>query len=948
MLRVCRTVVFLFLIVAFSGQTWALQRAVPPAHSLDYLQTAAPTGRIVVKFAEDSGLRMTRAGLVAAQDAMATRLRIAALLQAVAPQSTVEKHFPQPALQIDALRLAAEARDGRGLPDLNRYAHFDAGTQDRTTLIAIVKQLAADPAIETVFLEPVAVPAALGFDAFTGATPVIPLPSESPNGAKTTPDFESQQGYLQDAPLGVGALSMRSQAGARGAGVQIIDVEGAWLWTHEDLPAPFAEIGGQIDNLGWRNHGTAVMGEMRGTDNGYGVSGIVPDCTVGNSSIAENPTSGAIVEATLAMDPGGLILIELHAPGPNANGSGQYGYVPMEFWQDNFDAMQLATASGMIVCEAAGNGAQDLDEPVYQGLFDRQVRDSGAIMCGATNGSSLEPAGFTNHGSRVDLHGWGYDVVTCGYGGLQGEPLPEEEWYTSGFSGTSSASPIVTGSVAGLQGMVRAEYGFDLDARLARDILRQTGTPQEGTAQIGPRPDLVAAWALASTGIGELIGTVTDLDSGMPIENMQVTVEQTGAFDITDATGGFRFALVAGTYDLTFTSFFYGTEERTTTITNNNSTVLDVVLESLPVGPIVGMVYTLNTPQPDVRVFTIAVPLPSVTTDQNGEFSIPGAPWPPPLPLEYYSLQAEGIPGYGALVQDYVIINIPDKSANFRPNLPPITEDFEAGNGGFTSDNGLWQYGAPHPDGPGTAFSGDNCWGVGNGGGYEDDANDLLRSPVYDLTSVESDSYFLSFHYWSQTELNFDGANLWDNQGGDYVLLQPLAGYTDIILGGLDHQPGWSGHSETWRGAVFDVSFAIGDELEFYLEFGSDGGLTDLGFWIDGITLFNYEDISTDVEDPDLPSTPLTATLTAFPNPFNPVTTIAWEIPEPGPLALEVFDLRGRLISTLLDARVESTTGTVTWQARSDAGRPVASGVYLVRLQISDEPPVTQRIVLSK
>ena len=41
----------------------------------------------------------------------------------------------------------------------------------------------------------------------------------------------------------------------------------------------------------------------------------------------------------------------------------------------------------------------------------------------------------------------------------------------SGDNGTSSATPVVTGAVLALQGMVRAEHGFDLDARLARDIV---------------------------------------------------------------------------------------------------------------------------------------------------------------------------------------------------------------------------------------------------------------------------------------------------------------------------------------------------------------------------------------------------------------------------------------------------------------------------------------------
>ena len=385
------------------------------------LQTAAPTGVVVAR-------------LVPGHDD-ADLARVTALADA-RPTPRVE-----PALLANA---AAKARRASASLDaLARYVQFDHAGLDRDGLLRVVRRLAADPAVEHAFLEPRAVPAALGFDAFTGASPD---PAAGADPGLPTADFTEWQGYMADAPMGIGAWSVWPEPGARGATVKIIDVEGGWLWTHEDLPAPFAELGTQIDDLGWRNHGTAVMGEMVGVDNGYGISGIVPDAVGGNSSIGDQSVPEALLAAAAQLEAGDLVLIELHAPGPNANGSGQYGYVPMEWWQDNFDAIRALTDMGIIVVEAAGNGEQDLDDPVYLGLFDRSVRDSGAIMVGATSGSSLTPAWFTNHGARVDLAGWGANVATCGYGDLQGGA--ETEWYTLGFSGTSSASPIITGAVA--------------------------------------------------------------------------------------------------------------------------------------------------------------------------------------------------------------------------------------------------------------------------------------------------------------------------------------------------------------------------------------------------------------------------------------------------------------------------------------------------------------------
>jgi serine protease len=472
-----------FWLIAAPHTALALRHAAPAASQVLALQTRAPTGRIVIKFAAASPLAMGDGDLLIGARSEAG-LRFSALLAAAAPAGRLERRFSRPAARIDGDRRAAEALTGILLPDLNRYAQLvdAAPASDHDALLAILRVLLSDPAVELAFLEPVAVPAALGFDAFApdgqaGAAAPAGAGERSP---QTTPDFGDLQGYLDPAPDGIDAFALADSVGGDGAGVQFIDVEGAWLWTHEDLPAPFIEIGVQIDNLGWRNHGSAVLGEIRGIDNGLGVRGIAPALAVGASSIAEQSVADAIDNAAAALSTGDIILIELHAPGPNATGSGQYGYVCMEFWQDNFDVILLASAAGLIVCETAGNGAEDFDDPVYMGLFDRNVRDSGAILLGATNHAILAPAWFTNYGTRVDLNGWGSFVVSCGYGNLQGEGgYPEEEWYTDSFSGTSSAGPIVAGAVASLQGTVKEHFGFPIDARLMRDILNETGTEME-------------------------------------------------------------------------------------------------------------------------------------------------------------------------------------------------------------------------------------------------------------------------------------------------------------------------------------------------------------------------------------------------------------------------------------------------------------------------------------
>jgi hypothetical protein len=69
------------------------------------------------------------------------------------------------------------------------------------------------------------------------------------------------------------------------------------------------------------------------------------------------------------------------------------------------------------------------------------------------------------------------------------------------------------------------------------------------------------------------------------------------------------------------------------------------------------------------------------------------------------------------------------------------------------------------------------------------------------------------------------------------------------------------------------------------------------------------------------------------PNPFNPVTTIRFDLDRPGPVRLAVYDLAGRLVRTLVRDDREAGPHGVVWDGRDTRGRPVPSGIYLLRLQ---------------
>lgn len=338
-----------------------------------------------------------------------------------------------------------------------------------------------------------------------------PAPAEAP---PASPDFVARQGYLNAAPAGIDARYAWTQRGGRGTGVRVIDCEWGWRFTHEDLRV---NQGGVVVGTGSSSadHGTAVLGEISGDLNTYGVTGIASDAVVYGAAFSL-PTAQVITQAANRLAAGDILLLEIHRQGPGASGVGQDGYIAVEWWPDDYLAIRYATNRGVIVVEAAGNGARNLDDPIYNtrpagfptwwvNPFRRTTLDSGAVVCGAgapppgTHGRDHGPdrsrLGFSNYGALVDAQGWGREVTSTGYGDLQGG-ANQDLWYTDQFSGTSSASPIVVGALACVQGVLKANGRIPLRAGRARQLLRATGSPQQDapgrprTQRIGNRPDL--------------------------------------------------------------------------------------------------------------------------------------------------------------------------------------------------------------------------------------------------------------------------------------------------------------------------------------------------------------------------------------------------------------------------------------------------------------------------
>jgi hypothetical protein len=113
--------------------------------------------------------------------------------------------------------------------------------------------------------------------------------------------------------------------------------------------------------------------------------------------------------------------------------------------------------------------------------------------------------------------------------------------------------------------------------------------------------------------------------------------------------------------------------------------------------------------------------------------------------------------------------------------------------------------------------------------------------------------------------------------------------------------------------------------------------------------VFVPEGGATDVAGSDngLPAAPSGRLYPAVPNPFNPQTTVRYELTRDDFAAIKVYDMSGRLVRTLVSEHLSAGEYQVTWDGRDDGGHRLASGVYLVRLRGSDFVEI-QRVALIK
>ena len=84
-----------------------------------------------------------------------------------------------------------------------------------------------------------------------------------------------------------------------------------------------------------------------------------------------------------------------------------------------------------------------------------------------------------------------------------------------------------------------------------------------------------------------------------------------------------------------------------------------------------------------------------------------------------------------------------------------------------------------------------------------------------------------------------------------------------------------------------------------------------------------------------------------FPNPFNPITTLSYDLPKDSDVRLTVYDMLGQEVITLVNSNQQAGFKSVQWNATDPMGRPVSAGVYLYKIE-AEEFAQTRKMVLLK
>jgi len=446
---------------------------------------------------------------------------------------------------------------------------------------------------------------------------------------------------------------------------------------------------------------------------------------------------------------------------------------------------------------------------------------------------------------------------------------------------------------------------------------------------------------------GIVRGTIRDGSTGTPIGGATVTVQPSGLTVKSGQDGRYAFAVPSGgTSSITVSTYGDVVPTRNVSVALNSDQTVDFTLSALPSGTLQGMVRATNggAMLPGSEVEILGTPLRAISNAQ-GAYTFPS------VPVGTYDVRTAR-PGFAAQRSTVTIPRSNTTRLDFSLGPVLFYDDAEADRGWSLSNPadfavaGFWERSVPggktlcsdgsavepaadHSPAPGTMCFNTSTFQVAcfpSAGAVAGTVT--LTSPVLHLGGVVDPR--IGYWRWFQTtlpgvpttaqlitQLSNDGGATWVT-ADTYQTLE-----------------------SAWRFAEVRVSSFIPNPSDVLLRFIVNNSTFDFmrpEVDIDDIAFYSGNGgTGSPAAAMAVAAAPAFAVGTPRPSPTHGPAEVDLTLSRETPVHVDVYDLRGRLIRTVLEGTLPGGNNLIRWDGRTEQGTPAASGVYWMAIRAGDE-----------